>query len=88
MNYELPSMTADDWLQRILRQVDEVRVAAQHLLATREREAIERDDRIAELEDEVKDLRQSLIGGVEGVKAGRDLKKWAKANDKYLRKPK
>jgi hypothetical protein len=43
--------------------------------------------RIAALKDEVEDLRQRLIGGVEGVKAGRDLAQWAATNDKYLRKP-
>jgi hypothetical protein len=44
--------------------------------------------RIAGLEAQIDDLRQSLIGGVEGVKAGRDMKKWAEANDRLLRKPK
>ena len=42
--------------------------------------------RIVELEGEVADLRQRLIGGVEGVRAGRDLTKWADANDRRLRK--
>ena len=43
-------------------------------------------DAIDALSSEVADLRQSLIGGVEGVKAGRDLTKWAAANDKKLQR--
>ena len=41
-------------------------------------------ERIATLEDQVKELRQSLIGGIEGVKAGHDLTKWAEANERLL----
>lgn len=44
--------------------------------------------RIAQLEVEVRDLRQRLIGGCEGVLAGpvraEALKRWAEANNKWL----
>jgi hypothetical protein len=40
--------------------------------------------KIAGLEEQVRELRQSLIGGIEGVKAGRDLTKWAEANERLL----
>ena len=34
--------------------------------------------------ERIDELRQSLIGGVEGVKAKRDLTKWAEANERLL----
>lgn len=40
--------------------------------------------KIVDLEAERADLRQRLIGGVAGVQAGRNMTKWAKANDRYL----
>lgn len=34
--------------------------------------------------ERIDELRQSLIGGIGGVKAGRDLTKWAAANERLL----
>lgn len=34
--------------------------------------------------ERIDELRQSLIGGIEGVKAKRDLTKWAEANERLL----
>ena len=34
--------------------------------------------------ERIDELRQSLIGGIEGVKSGHDLAKWAAANEKLL----
>lgn len=44
------------------------------------------DGTIDRLRLEIYRLRQRLIGGVEGVKAGRDLTKWAEVNDEWLRR--
>jgi len=41
--------------------------------------------RIAELEAALDELRQSLIGGIEGVRAGRPMDKWADANERLLK---
>lgn len=41
--------------------------------------------RIQSLEAEVRDLRQRLIGGVNGAMTGRDLSWWATCNDAWLR---
>jgi hypothetical protein len=32
----------------------------------------------------IAELRQSLIGGIEAVKAGRDMTAWAEANERLL----
>jgi hypothetical protein len=42
------------------------------------------DDYIASLEASVDELRQSLIGGIELVKARKPMERWAKANERLL----
>lgn len=44
------------------------------------------DDYIASLEAQVDELRQSLIGGINRVKNGLPMKRWAEANGRLLRK--
>lgn len=39
---------------------------------------------LAEIAAENKALRQSLIGGIEAVRAGRDMRQWAEANERML----
>lgn len=45
---------------------------------------VERDNRIAELEAQVEELRQALIGGIELVYAERPMEVWAEANERLL----